>query len=135
MSTEDRSAPAEMAHSSSLPHRTVLQSQALLWAAEGVANDEIGRRCNVDPDAVRRWRTRFASQGVGGVGRIAKGRGRKPSLPEGTVAEVLRLTREEKPTDTGSHWTTRMLAERLHIGKDAVAQIWRDHEIKPWRVE
>ena len=27
------------------------------------------------------------------------------------------------------------LAERFGIGKDTVARIWRDHELKPWKVE
>ena len=68
-------------------------------AADGVANEEIARRSGVDSDAVRRWRARFAEKGTGGVGVIAKGRGRKSSLPEGTVAEVLRLTLQERPAD------------------------------------
>jgi len=66
-----------MAASSSLPHRQVVQAKALLWAADGVANQEIARRCQVEPGTVRRWRKRFAEQGVDGVGKIAKGRGRK----------------------------------------------------------
>ncbi len=43
-----------MAASSSLPHRQVVQAKALLWAADGVANQEIARRCQVEPDTVRR---------------------------------------------------------------------------------
>ena len=54
-----------MAASSVLPHRQVVQAQALLWAADGVANEEIARRCGVDSDTVRRWRPRFAEQGIG----------------------------------------------------------------------
>lgn len=84
---------------------------------------------------MRRWRTRFEAEGTAGVGVIAKGRGRKPSLPLGTVEEVLRLTHNEKPTDTSTHWSTRSMAARVGIGKDAVAKIWADHNLKPWRVE
>ena len=71
LSDEERSALERMARSSSLPHRQVTQAQALLWAGEGVANEEIARRSGVDPDAVRRWRRRFAEDGVAGVGMIA----------------------------------------------------------------
>ena len=126
---------ARMASSSVLAHRVVMQAKALLWAADGVANDEIARRCGVDSDAVRRWRSRFAEQGAGGVGEVAKGRGRKSSLPAGTVEEVLRLTREERPADGSTHWSTRTLAARVGIGKDSVARIWADHGLKPWQVE
>jgi transposase len=107
----------------------------MLWAAEGIANEEIARRCEVDADAVRRWRARFAADGPAGVGVIAKGRGRKVSLAPGTVEEVLRLTRDERPADGSTHWSTRTLAARVGIGKDAVAKIWADHNLKPWRVD
>ncbi len=124
-----------MARSTSLPHRKVVAAQALLLAAEGVANEQIARRCAVDSDTVRRWRTRFAQAGPKGVGEIAKGRGRKPSLPSGTVAEVLRLTQHERPADGSTHWSTRSMAARVGVGKDAVARIWADHNLKPWKVD
>ena len=131
---EQRVELEKIAASSSLPHRRVAQARALLWAGEGVANEEIARRCGVDSDAVRRWRSRFVEQGTAGVGVIAKGRGRKPSMAPGTVAEVLRITRDERPADGSTHWSTRSLAARVGIGKDAVAKIWADHNLKPWKV-
>ena len=124
-----------MAGSSSLPHRTVMQAKALLWAADGVANQEIARRCGVDSDAVRRWRAKFTDKGVDGVGVIAKGRGRKPVLPDGTVAEIVRVTCQEKPGDTSTHWSTRSLAKRFGVGKDTIAKVWADHNLKPWKVD
>ena len=73
--------------------------------------------------------------GYGRGREIAKGRGRKSSLPPGTVEEVLRLTHKERPADGSTHWSTRTLAARVGIGKDTVAQIWADHNLKPWRVD
>lgn len=122
-----------MANSSALPHRTVVKAPALLLAADGVANQEIARRFEVDSGMVRRWRARFVEPGPAGVGVVAKGRGRKSSLPAGTVAEVVRLTMNERPADGSTHWSTRTLAARVGIGKDAVAQIWSDHGLKPWK--
>jgi hypothetical protein len=66
---------------------------------------------------------------------IAAGRGRKPSIPAGTVEEVLRLTHKERPADGSTHWSTRSMAARVGIGKDTVAKIWADHELKPWKVD
>lgn len=103
VTTSQRSELQRMAVSSSLPHRQVRQAKALLWAADGVANQEIARRCEVDSDTVRRWRARFDKQGVAGGGVIAKGRGRKPELPEGTVAEIVRVTCQQRPPDTCTH--------------------------------
>ena len=132
---EQRASLERMARSTSLPHRTVTQAKALLLAADGVGTNEVARRCQTTNDSVRAWRRRFEAEGVDGVGRIAPGRGRKSWLPEGTVAEVVRVTRQERPDDDATHWTTRTLAKRFGIGKDTVARIWRDHGLKPWRVE
>jgi transposase len=135
MTDEQRASLERMARSTSLSHRKVTQARALLLAADGVATNEVARRCQTTSESVRGWRRRFEREGVDGVGRIAPGRGRKSWLPEGTVAEVVRVTREERPDDDATHWTTRTLATRFGIGKDSVARIWRDHGLKPWRVE
>ncbi len=135
MTDDQRSGLGQMARSSSLPHRMVVQARALLLAADGVATNEVARRCGVTDDSVRAWRRRFAETGVEGVGVIAKGRGRRSWLPEGTVAEVVRVTLEEAPDDGSTHWTTRMLARRFGIGKDTVARIWADHNLKPWKTD
>jgi transposase len=135
LSDDERVALGRMARSTSLPHRTVRQAKALLLAGDGVANEEIARRADVDADTVRRWRQRFEDRGVDGVGVIAQGRGRKPWLAEGTVAEVVKATQRETPDDGSTHWSTRLMAERFGIGKDTVARIWRDHNLKPWLVK
>ena len=132
---EERAALEVMAPSSSRPYRKVVQSRALLFAADGVANKEVAPRCGTSAESVRAWRQRFVEQGVEGVGRIAPGGGRRPWLREGTVAEVVRVTLEETPEDGSTHWTTRSLAQRFGIGKDTVARIWRNHNLKPWQVE
>jgi transposase len=124
-----------MAGSSVLPHRQVVQAQALLWAADGVANEEIARRSRVDSDTVRRWRKRFNDKGVDGVGGIAKGRGRKAWLPPDTVQRVVELTLTGKPPGDATQWSTRTLAAQVGVGKDTVAQIWADHRLQPWRVD
>ncbi len=118
-----------------MAYRAVRQAKGLLGAADGLPNEEIGRRVGVSANTMRSWRAGFARDGVSGVGVIADGRGRKPWLPEGKVAEVVRITMNEKPDDTSTHWTTRSLARKVGISKDSVARIWRDHELKPWRTD
>ena len=135
LSADDRARLEKMSRSASLPHRTVRQAKAVLWAADGVANEEIARRSGVDADTVRRWRRRFEDQGIEGLGRIAPGRGRKSWLPDGTVAGVVHDTLHKSPDDGSTHWTTRMMAKRFGIGKDSVARIWKDHNLKPWKIE
>lgn len=124
-----------MARSSSLPHRVVVQAKALLLAADGTANEEIARRCSTTPDTVRRWRSKFAEEGVAGVGRVAPGRGRKPTVRVDLAAEIVQATLHEEPPGDETQWSTRLMAERFGVGKDTVARIWRARGIQPHRVK
>jgi transposase len=135
MTAAQRGEVERIARSPSLPHRTVTQARALLMAADGVAVYETARRLGVASNSVRSWRRRFESEGVAGVGRIAAGRGRRSWLPEGTVDAVVDATLHTRPDDGSTHWSTRSLAARFGISNDSVARIWRDHGLKPWRVE
>jgi transposase len=135
MTDEQRASLEKMARSTSLPHRKVVQAKALLLAADGVATNEVARRCHTTDDSVRAWRRRFAEVGEEGVGRIAPGRGRRSWLPAGTVAAVVHDTLHARPDDGSTHWTTRLMAQRFGIGKDTVARIWRNHNLKPWKAE
>ncbi len=134
MSDEQRVSLQRMARSSRLPHRVVVQATALLLAGDGVANEEIARRCGSTADTVRRWRARFQSQGVEGVGVIAPGRGRKPSIAPEVIEAIVEDTLHARPDDGSTHWTTRTLAARHGVGKDVVAAVWRARGLKPWQV-
>lgn len=128
---EQRIELMRMAGSSMLPHRQVVQARALLWAADGMANEEIARRAQVESDTVRAWRKRFADEGIDGIGKVAEGRGRKRWLPADTVQRVLELTRSGTPPGGGTHWSTRSLAAAAGVSKDTVGRIWADHGMKP----
>ena len=135
LTDEQRAALDRLARSTSARHRTVQQAQALLLASEGVANNEIARRVGVSANSVRSWRARFAEKGLADFGRIAPGRGRKSWVPAGTVAAVVHDTLHATPEDGSTHWTTRTMAARHRVGKDTVARIWRDHNLKPWQTK
>lgn len=135
MTADQRAELEKMARSTSLPHRKVVHARALLMAADGVATNEVARRCGTTDDSVRAWRRRFTEHGVEGVGRIGRGRGRKSWLPPGTVEAVVHDTLHATPDDGSTHWTTRSMAARHGIGKDSVARIWRDHDLRPWRTD
>ena len=135
MSAEQRAVLETMARSGSLPERQVIAARGLVRAADGVANLRIATELAVSPARVRRWRERFAAEGIDGVGKVAPGRGPKRRLAEGTVAEIVRVTREERPADGSTHWSTRSLAAHLGVHREVVRKVWRDHGLTPWRVE
>ena len=66
---------------------------------------------------------------------IAPGRGRKASLPEGTVAQVVSLTMNTQPDDGTTQWSTRSLGKFVGVSHDTVARIWKDHGLKPWKID
>jgi transposase len=135
MINDERSQLEKFVKSRTMARRTVLRSRALSLAADGVANNEIAQRMNVNPNTVRMWRQRFEEEGIDGVGRVAPGRGRKLSLSEGTVAEVVALTMNELPDDGSTQWSTRSMAKHVGISHDTVARIWKDHGLKPWKLD
>jgi transposase len=135
MTEEDRLALELMARSRSLAHRTVLQARALLLAADGVAIYETARQVGVSSNSVRSWRRRFEIEGLAGVGRIAKGRGRRSWVAADVEDAVVNDTLHVAPDDGSTQWSTRTMAARHGIGKDTVARIWHKHDLKPWRVD
>jgi transposase/transposase-like protein len=134
VSWEDRGELARMARSSSLPHRVVVQASGLLMAADGEPNEAIARACSTTSDTVRRWRRKFEEGGVGAVGTIAPGRGRKPEIPQDVIDAVVNDTLLTVPDDESTCWSTRSMGERHGIGKDAVARIWKARNLRPWKV-
>lgn len=135
VSRKQRMELERMARSSSLPHRTVVQSAALLLAAEGMANEAIARECATTPDTVRRWRAKFEAGGVDAVGSIAPGRGRKPEIAQDVIDAIVDDTLHTVPDDGATAWSTRTMGERHGVGKDTVARIWRARRLRPWRVD
>ena len=104
--------------------------------AIGVANEEIARRCGVDSDTVRRWRSRFAEQGIGWSRANRKG----PRAQAGPATGHRRGSAAADPSRSVPPTGRRTGApgrwpQRVGIGKDAVAKIWADHNLKPWKVE
>jgi transposase len=123
-----------IARSSSAQHREVQRARALLLATDGVANTVIATAVSATPKTVRAWRDRFAEDGLARLGQVRPGRGRKPSIPQGTIDEVVELTLHSKP-DGETHWSCRTMAERVGISSSEVQRIWAARGLKPHLVD
>lgn len=134
MTPAERETLEKLERSRTAPHRQVLRAKALLMAADGEANIRIAEEVGVTPVTVRAWRQRFSVDGLGGLDKIREGRGRKPSIPEETIAEIVRLTTTTTP-DGATHWSCRTMAKRVGISPATVQRIWSDLGLKPHRVE
>jgi transposase len=115
-------------------HREVQRSRALLLAAEGLANTRIAERVGVSPATVRAWRDRFGEQGLTRFGEVRRGRGRKPSISEEKVAEIVRATREDTPPGE-THWSCRTMAKAQGVSPATVQRIWSARGLKPHLVK
>ena len=115
-------------------HHDVQRARALLLAAEGVANTQIGSELGVSPTSVSNWRARFAEQGLSLFGPIKQGRGRKPSIPQEKVQEIVQATLQEKP-EAETHWSCRTMAAAHGVSASTVQRIWSARGLQPHRVK
>jgi transposase len=115
------------------PQKHVWRARIVLAAAEGSGTVEITRRVAVSRPCVRRWRERFAAEGVAGLLRDKTRPPGTPPLPEATVERVVELTRQDPPGEA-THWTGRAMAKAAGISLGAVQGIWKAHGLLPHRV-
>jgi transposase len=111
-------------------HRLVQRAQVLLHAAEGVANSDIAVLAGVTRMTVRAWRAEFAERGLADMGKVAAGRGRKASIPQAVIDQIVELTLHHKP-DGATHWSCRTMAARVGVSKDTVQRVWDARGLKP----
>jgi transposase len=134
LSDGERGTLERLARAQSAPHRHVLRARVLLLAADGLANALIAEEVGVTPVTVRAWRKGFAADGLAGLDKIRDGRGRKPSISEQTIAEIVRLT-TTTTAPGATHWSCRTMAKRVGVSAATVQRIWSDVGLAPHRVE
>ncbi|TLQ00996.1 IS630 family transposase [Nesterenkonia salmonea] len=124
----------KIARSSAAAHRQVQRAKVLLAAAEGVANTVNADRHQVSVNTVRAWRAEYEHRGLEGFGKVKPGRGRKPSIPEEKIAEIIHRTNNTKP-EGKTHWSCREMAQEIGVSHSTVQRVWDEVGIKPHRVE
>jgi transposase len=123
------------------PWRDRLRAQIVVAAARGRANTRIAADLGISEDTARKWRGRFAQQGLGGLqDRPRPGRPRR--ISELTRAAVVALACQ-LPAATGvplARWTGPELAAEItragtgdQISVSSVLRILAEHPVKPWQ--
>jgi transposase len=134
MSDGQREALVALSRSHTAPHRQVQRATALLLAAEGMASTRIAEQAGVSAATVAAWRSRFESEGLARMGRVRPGRGRKATIPQEKIDEIVFLTQHCRP-DGETHWSCRTMAERTGVSKDTVQRVWSARGLKPHLVK
>ena len=115
------------------PQKHVWRARVVLAAADGHGTTAIGRRTGLSRPSVRRWRERFAQEGIAGLLRDKTRKPGTPPLPPATVGRVVERTLAEPPGEA-THWTGRMMAKVAGISLRSVQRIWKAHRLAPHRV-
>jgi transposase len=111
-----------------------LRCRVILLAAEGRSNNQIAKELKTSRPTVISCRERFQRGGPQALTEVAKGRGRKPSIPASKVIEIVHATLHTTPP-AATHWTCRSMAKVQGVSAATVQRIWDDHNLQPHRVE
>ena len=135
LSADDRQRLRILSNRKRVEARVQMRARIVLMAAEGMSDKDIALKLDTDRRVAARWRARFLAAGVDGLMQDASRPGRPRTARESAIVqEVVRVTLSETPKGA-THWSTRTLAEHLGTNATAVARIWRDHGLKPHRIE
>src|SRR4029077_14379546 len=126
----DREELLRLTRSSRAPAGLARRARIVLLAAAGVSNTTIADGVGVSRPTVIAWRDRYQAKGIAGLhDEDRSGRPRRIDR-----AKVIAVTLAPPPKKYGvTHWSSRLLARHLKISDHAVASIWREHGVRPWR--
>jgi transposase len=107
----------------------VVRARVLLLAADGVTNDRIAAQVGITA-TVRAWRARFTVDGLSRFGKVARVGGRKATIPQEVIEEIVDLTQNSVPHGQ-THWSTRTMAKRVGVSKDTTQRVWSARGLNP----
>ena len=103
-----------------------------MLAAEGLANTRIAELVDSTVTTVLSWRDRYQSKGLAGLADAPRS-GRPRHLDHRAIVAATLVPPPKKLGVT--HWSSRLLAERLKISHKSVTRAWRAYGVKPWKAE
>lgn len=129
----ERDELAALVRASRTPRALADRCKAVLLDDQGLTYAAIGARIGMREQTVLKWRTRFLEGRLAGL-RDKPRPGVKRTITDEQVAEVVRMTLEEKPPDA-THWSLRSMAAASGISRSSVNTIWRAFNLQPHRTE
>ncbi|MET8330664.1 helix-turn-helix domain-containing protein, partial [Streptomyces sp. NPDC005181] len=134
MSDDQRAELERLTGSPTQPYRVVVRARALLLAADGVSTTAVAEECGATVATIRSWRRAFEERGLEKFGEVAPGRGRKATISQEKVEEIVNATRFTKPQGK-THWSTRDMAAAQGVSRATVQRIWSARGLKPHLVK
>src|SRR5216684_7667144 len=113
-----------------VPQKIVKRAKIVLMTADGAGVMAIMRVVGVSKTTVWRWQNYFVEAGVAG---LVKGRSKPPGkkpIADAIKLKIVEKTVKERPANA-THWSVRMMAEKMGISHTSVQRIWNAHGLKP----
>jgi len=120
------------AHNTS--QQVALRCRIVIMSRESATGDEIAASLGISRAMVMRWQTRYTEVGFSGLQHIKPGRGRKPSISQARVHEIVTKTATTVP-EGSTHWSTRSMAKATGLSSTTIGRIWQEHGLKPHQVK
>jgi transposase len=112
--------------------RVSRRCRALLLAAEGLSNTEIGMKLDMHRNAISNIRTRFQKIGMACV-EDAPFAG-KPAVHSAQTMQKIVTAVCGMPPKGLSRWSSQSLAEKLKLSKSYVHGVLKEHDLHPHRL-
>jgi transposase len=113
--------------------RLALRSRIVLECSKGLSNSDVAEKLGVAPHTVGKWRARFVSDRLDGLGDAARP-GAPRQIGDDVIEDLVVKTLETMPKGA-SRWSTRDMAEQAGVSPSTVSRIWRAFGLKPHRSE
>ena len=127
LTVEQKNELTRLSRSNTSSVRLARRAKIVLLASSGHDNTQIAEELDVGRVQVRRWRERYARDGLAEIEQDLPRGGRKPTVD---AHELVRLTTQTLP-DHANHWSTRTMAKVAGVGATTVRRVWRAHGLKP----
>jgi transposase len=116
------------------PQHHVWRARIVLLTADGAGTMAIRAATGKGKPTIWRWQARYMQDGADGLFQDApRGRAFAATSPE-QIAAVVERTLHETP-QSATHWTLRSMAQASGLAPSTIHRIWREHGLKPHRVE
>jgi transposase len=116
-----------------LPASVAQRIRIVMLLDEGMPYREITEKLGTPASTISRWKQRFEEDGLLGLATIHPGQPPKKLTPA-LRARVLERTRQAPP-DGSTHWSLRKMAAAMKVGKNLIARIWKEADLKPHRLD
>lgn len=129
---EERAALKAILAAPTSQQRMVQRARVVLLAAQGLASRRIAGEVGLSEQKVAQWRNRFAAERLAGLKDRPRS-GRPLVYGHDKRVEVFK-TACSSPPEGETHWSVRLLAERVGIGKSQTHAILDEADLKPHQV-